>query len=150
MRLERTQNAELIAAIVTHPAIWPHVSEGQSPEEWAPLLHETVYQLLIVDDDGIGGCFILVPQSSICWEVHTCILPSHRGEKARQAAKLCVDWMFDNAPCMTITTRVPAYNRPAYKLARSAGFHDIGMVKSAWVHRGSVQDVHLLEATKCQ
>lgn len=151
MRLERTQDSALIRDIVTHPSIWPHVSEdGVSRETWDPLIHEHIYQLAIVDDSGVGGVFVLTPQSSVCWEVHTCILPSHRGDKARQATKLCAEWMFSNTPCLHIITKVPAYNRSAYQLARDTGLRDIGMIESAWMRNGQVEDVYLLGVKKCQ
>lgn len=149
MKLERTQNAELIRAIVTHEAIWPHVSEdGVSIDSWQPLIHDTVYQLLIVDEDGIGGCFILMPMTSACWEVHTCVLPTHRGQKARDATALCAEWMFANTPCQHIITKVPSYNKPAYKLARDTGLIDIGVIKSAWVKNGEIHDLYLLGVEK--
>lgn len=151
MRLERTQDAELIKSVVTHDAIWPHVSEDGVPREtWEPLFNDSVYQLVIYDDEGLGGCFILVPQSSVCWEVHTCILPAHRGWKAREATRLCAEWMFANTKCLHIITKVPSYNRPAYKLAIDSGLKNIGLIKSAWVHDGEVHDMYQLGVLKCQ
>lgn len=151
MRLERTQDAELIKSVVTHDSIWPHVSEDGVPREtWEPLIHEQIYQLAIYDDEGLGGCFILTPFSSVCWEVHTCILPTHRGHKAREATKLCADWMFANTECQHIITKVPSYNRPAYKLAVDTGLRNIGMIESAWTKNGEIYDLYLLGVRKCQ
>lgn len=151
MRLERTQDRELISEIVKHPRIWPHISEDSvSCETWEPLIHDMVYQLAIYDDEGLGGCFILTPESSICWQTHTCILPSHRGEKAIQAARMAVDWMFSQTPCETIITKVPTYNVRAYILAKNAGFYDIGIIKRCWAKNGDVYDMNLLGVTKCQ
>lgn len=151
MRLERTQDAELIRGVVTHDSIWPHVSEDcASREAWEPIIHDMVYELAIYDDAGFGGCFILIPESSICWQVHTCILPSHRGEKARQATRLCAEWMFSNTECQHIITKVPSYNRPAYKLAIDTGLKPIGLIECAWAKNGEFFDVHLLGVKKCQ
>lgn len=150
MRLERTQDAELIKAIVTHDSIWPHVSEDGVPREtWAPLIHETIYQLLIVDGDKIVGMFILAPFTSTTWEVHTCTLPECRGDKARDATKLCAEWMFENTPCLHIITKVPAYNKPAYKLAIDTGLRNIGVIESAWMRNGEAQDLYILGVRKC-
>lgn len=151
MRLERTKDAALIRSIVTHESIWPHVSEdGVSRETWEPAIHDQIYQLAIIDEEGVGGVFILTPHSSVCWEVHTCVLPSHRGAKAREATALCAKWMFANSPCLHIITKVPAYNRQAYKLARDSGLRDIGVIESAWVKGGEACDVYLLGVLKCQ
>lgn len=151
MRLERTQDAELIKSVVTHDAIWPHVSDSNvSRETWEPVIHDTVHQLAIYDDEGLGGCFILMPLSSVCWEVHTCILPTHRGWKAREATKLCAAWMFANTECLHIVTKIPSYNRPAYKLAIDSGLRNLGMIESAWMKDGEVYDLYLLGLRKWQ
>lgn len=150
MRLERTQDTELIKLAVTHPEVWPHVSEdGVQRSDWEPVIDERVYQLAIYDDEYCG-CFILVPQSAVCWEVHTCILPGHRGEKAVEAANKCVEWMFENTECLTIVTKVPSYNKAAYRLAKSAAFTDIGVVESFWLKDGIVYGVNLLGVKKCR
>jgi RimJ/RimL family protein N-acetyltransferase len=151
MRLERTQDAELIKSVVTHDSIWPHVSEDcVSRETWEPLIHDMVYELAIYDDDGFGGCFILTPESSICWQVHTCILPSHRGKKAIEAAKMCISWMFENTTCESIITKVPTYNAAALRLAINAGMSELCTIGKCWLKDGKAYDMKLLGVLKCQ
>lgn len=151
MTIIRVRDPALIKFIVTHDSIWPYVSEdGITKEEWEPMMHDSIYQMAIADDDGLGGVFILTPESSKCWQVHTCILPTHRGEKAIKAATECRDWMFNNTPCLTIITKVPVFNKAAKKLALNAGFKSIGMIESAWAKSGEIFDVELMGVTKCQ
>ncbi len=74
------------------------------------------------DGDELLGIFILAPQSAVCWEIHTRLLPTAWGAKARAAAQGVTRWAWANVPgCRRIVTSVPAQNRLAIRFAERAG-----------------------------
>src|SRR6185369_16871555 len=76
--------------------------------------------------DTTLGLFLFHPHNSICWEVHTCLLPAAWGERATRAGKGVVQWIWKNTPCLRIITNVPAYNRLAYRFALRCGMTEFG------------------------
>lgn len=149
MRIERTFDRDLIRAIITHPKIYPHVSDDSSApaDSFQPPMHDSIYYLMPIDNE-VMGVFMMVPVNAITFEVHTCILPEYWGKKAAEAARLCAEWMFAHTPCRKIITHVPAYNRLAYRFARQAGMTEEGRIKDSFLKNGQVYDQHLLGLSK--
>jgi len=153
IRIERTRDAELVRAIITHPRIYPYVADDFSPiaaefDPAAAVANESVYFLAAYDDDGIVGVWMLNPINSICYEVHTCVLPAHWGEKTREVVKEAARWMFANTPCRKVVTHVPSYNRLAHKLAVDAGMQPEGCNRKSWLKNGILHDQYVLGLCK--
>lgn len=151
MRIERTWDRELVEAIITHPAIYGVISDDGAPDQSEcsiPNLNR-IYALL-VEDGGVGGCYLVWPQNSFTLEIHTCLLPNCRGKKAAKAARLVLDWVFSNTACEKLITQVPAFNRAALIYARRAGLKDEGVNRASFKKDGVMHDQYLLGITRAE
>lgn len=146
MTFERTFDRELIKRVITHPRVFKHISDdlAPKPEAWSPVESEAVWYVTVKDDSGLLGMFIFMPHNSICWEVHTCMLPAAYGPKAVEATHQMTSWIWANTQCRRIITEVPAYNTLAYRLAVNAGMVEFGRNPQAFLRNGVLYDIALL------
>lgn len=135
----------LVRQIITAPSIWPYVSDDGSPrpEEYQPAPGFTY--LLVNEGEGV---FLYHPHNFICWEVHTCLLPVCRGERATEAARASLAWVFANTNARKVITHVPRPNRLAYRFARRVGLTDEGTNRASFLKDGVVHDQHVLGITR--
>lgn len=150
MIFERSTDYGLIKGIITHPAIWNHASDDFSPtaNEWEPHKSALIWYVLVKDGEDLLGLFMLVPENTICWKVHTCLLPIARGSKAKQAAEQGIHWVWANTPCLRLITDVPKYNRQASLFSRWAGMAEFGVNPKSYKKNGELQDVMMLGISK--
>ncbi|MEW5709849.1 MAG: GNAT family N-acetyltransferase [Pseudomonadota bacterium] len=153
VRIERTFDAELVRKILTHPQIYPHVSDDGSPppEEFDPresVRNDAMYFLVPMAAERPAGLYVIYPHNSIMYEVHACILPEYRGAAAREAARAMVQWVFAHTPCRKLIALVPAFNRLAHQYARRVGFMDVGVITRSYLKAGVLYDQHLLAIEK--
>jgi RimJ/RimL family protein N-acetyltransferase len=146
MKIARTHDMELVRAILSHPAIWPHISDD-SVTEPSPVDLDGIFWLL-VDDGAPAGVFLLHAHNSACYEVHTCLLPRLWGAQAAQATMLCREWMFENTPCQKLVTNVPADNLLALRFAKRCGMTQEGVNRKSFLKQGRLLDQHVLGLTK--
>lgn len=147
MIFTQTRDFDLVHQIVTHPKLYPWLSDDFSPsaEEYSPVDHASVRYVLVHDDRGLlCGLFMFVSHSPVLWEVHTCLLPSSWGDTARQAAREVAEWVWHNSGCQRIVTQVPEYNRLARRLALAAGMTEYGRNPRCFQKRQQLHDEILL------
>lgn len=144
MKIERTRDMGLVRAILSHPAIWPHIHDD-GVEEPGPVDADGLYWLLI---DGGAGVFLLHQHNTVTYEVHTCLLPEMWGDKAKEATYLCRRWMFEHTPCRKLITNVPAYNLLALRFAKRCGMTTEGVNRKSYLKNGELMDQHVLGLTK--
>jgi hypothetical protein len=144
--LEPTDDPALIREILTHPKIWPWITDDSSPdpEAFKPVISEAFTYLLVRDVEGPLGIFLFTPQTGVTWEVHTCLLPRSSGDLARQAALEAQAWIWDRTPCRRIVTSVPIYNRLAVRFALAAGLTQYGRDPASIERGGRLWDRLLL------
>ncbi len=152
MTFERTSDYELVREIVTNPLTYDHVSDDGSPsrEEYRPIESDSIWYMLVKDEDEMLGCFIFVPQNVACYEVHTCLLPTAWGSRAHTAAIGVREWMFQHSPAMRIVTNVPENNRLALHFAKHAGLEMYGVNQKSYLKGGVLYDQIMLGVSKCQ
>lgn len=145
-----TKDTELIKSIVTHDRVYDLVSDDGSPkkEDYIPIIGDGIYWLSIVDDNEIIGAYLLHMVNAITYEIHTCLLPSAYGKKARDAAKDVLNWMVENTNCEKIITHVPEFNRLALRYAKKAGLMEEGIIRKSFKKNGKVYDQVLLGITR--
>lgn len=150
MTFERTFNWETIKAVMTHPKIWPHITDDFSSkiELFEPIKHDAAWYVLVKEGEELLGLFFLHPENGICWKVHTCLLPTAWGYRAKQAAHEGVQWIFENTPCKRIITDVPEYNVLAYKFAKIGGMTQYGTNPKSYQKNGVLHDVFMLGVSK--
>lgn len=150
MRIERTTDPVLILSVVTHPAIYPHISDDSAPaaERFVPPIGDGLYWLAAWEGEALAGAFFLHPWNGITFEVHTCILPEFRGAKSRAATSAMLAWMFTQTHCEKVVTHVPAINQKALRLARDSGLKDEGVNRQSFKLNNQIFDQHLLGITR--
>jgi RimJ/RimL family protein N-acetyltransferase len=145
--IARTSDMALVRSILTWPSLYDWHSDDGSParEDYDPPQSDAIWYILARDRAVILGIWMLVPQNAIEYEVHTCLLPGHGYKRGRAAAKEAIAWAFANVPhCRRLITKVPAYNRLAYRFAIDAGFELIGIDKQSFLKRGNLLDQAIL------
>lgn len=135
-----------VAAILSHPAIFRHVSDD-SVRVCEPVDHENFYWMLVTESEPIG-VFLVHPHSSVCYEMHTSILPHAWGRKASIAAQMLLAWAFKETPCHKMITAVPAYNRAALRFAKAGGMVPEGVNRKSFLYEGALIDQIMLGITK--
>lgn len=153
MSLSRTHDMALVASIMEHPAIWPHVHEdGVAACE--PVDHEALHWML-VDDGEPAGVFMVHAVNSACYQMHTALLPRTWGTQAKEAAQMLLRWAFEETVCRKMITSVPAYNRAALRFAKAGGMTVEGVNRASFLRNGEMVDqimlgITLKEWNKCQ
>ncbi len=148
---------DLVREIMTHPKVWPHISDDGSPDadRFIPLIHHGIIYLLCYDREELLGLWMFVQQGAATIEVHTCLVPGHGFRRARTAARGAAEWIWEHTQVARICTSVPERNRIALKFAQDAGMVEYGRNPSSFLKDGVLQDQILLgisrpEETECQ
>lgn len=112
--------------IIHHPSIYPFITDDYAPfvEPKQGRLGETFLKsdLYWVLSPAKGAVFILTPRSFTTYEVHTLILPAHRGRKAVNLGKEATKWFFENSTCEKLISWCPVTNPKAKLYAQLVGF----------------------------
>lgn len=94
-----------------------------------------------------GGCFLFMHDEA-GYEVHTSFLEGFRGRHVITASLNAARWMFTHTDCMSIVTRIPAFNKAASLAVRAVGFVPRFERKGTWpLKDGGVCDVRFYELT---
>ena len=147
---ERTRDFGLIKSIATHPRVYPAISDDYSPapEDWKPFIEEAVQYILAKYDDELLGMWVLIPENRVNWKVHTCLLPAGYGSRGAEAARVGIEWVFANSPCLRISTEVPEYNQLALRFSMNAGMKIFGFNPGSYMKNGILQGQILLGVSK--
>lgn len=150
MTYARLHDLNVIAETITHPRIYPFVSDDLSPsrESFIPCDHPSLYYLGAWDQQEYLGLWMLAPANSICWEVHTCLLPNAWGKRAIEATRGAIEHVWTETACQRIITVVPAYNSLALRLAEKAGMTRYGVNPKSFLKDGLLHDQILLGVSK--
>ena len=145
MTFERTENAALIRAIVTHPKVWPHVGDDFTPcaDAWRPQFAPYLLYLLAKDGDEVLGVFAYEIRGA-CWEVHLAMLPGAWGPRASLAWAEMLAWLWAHTPCRRLIASVPAYNRIALHFAKRGGMRQFAVNERSYMKDGVLHDQILL------
>lgn len=147
MIIERTHDMGLVALVMGHPRVWPHIHEDgtDAPD---PQDHEALYWMqATTDGQQLVGVFLVHAVSSVCYEMHTCILPECRGAVAANAAQALLTWAFTETECRKMITRVPAYNTAALRFALAGGMTQEGINRASFMRNGALIDQIMLGIT---
>lgn len=152
IHFERSFDYELIRKVITHPRIYKHLVDDNSParDDYYPIEDEHIWYIVVREifpDAGpeeLLGLWMLHPHNSICWEIHTALLPNAWGERAHRAAGMVIEWIWENTPCLRLITNVPSSNRLALNYAKRAGFEQYGVNPASFRKDGKLHDQVLL------
>lgn len=150
VKIQRIHDRELISRTMAHPRVYPHISDDGCPprQDFAAHLDDSLIYLGAFDGGEYLGLFLAHPQNLVCYEVHTCLLPSAWGESALLASTACRDWLFSNTPCVRIITNVPDGNDLALSFAKRSGMSEFGRNPKSIQVNGILLDQVLLGISK--
>lgn len=126
----RSFDAAEINRIVNDPGVFPSVS--------LPGLDSLDLTSVVADHRNVvlmaqGGAILFGADTEPgIYEVHTNFLEKYRGAHAVAASRNAYRWMFTHTDCWLLTTKVPAFNRPAAMAARVVGFMPAFTRQAVW------------------
>lgn len=156
IRFERSYDYELIRRILTHPRLYPHLSDDFSPApgDYRPQEHPAIWYVVVYDEhdarEDLLGLWMFVPANGVCWEVHTALLPCAWGEKGQLASLMLPAWIWEHTHCRRIITNVPKSNRLALHFALKAGMKIFGVNEASFLKGGVLCDQVMLGISKPQ
>lgn len=116
--VRRSFDAADINPILNDPSVFPFISfPGDETYDATPLVSDPRNVLMM----GQGGGILFVQQEPGIYEVHTNFLEGHRGRNAVRASLAAYRYVFCHTDCMTLLTRVPAFNKGADLFCRLVG-----------------------------
>ncbi|MFH1739492.1 MAG: GNAT family N-acetyltransferase [bacterium] len=151
IKVRRSRDAHTIWRIITHPRLWPHLSDdgSPSPEKYEPPMHESIYHLVATNGtEKAFGVVSFVPMNAVTYDAHIAILPAAWGPQSVAAAKAAVRWMFKNTQAKRITASIVVKNKLASRVAKKAGFLPMGINPQSFLKDGELQDQMLYGISK--
>jgi RimJ/RimL family protein N-acetyltransferase len=146
MNIERTHDMRLVREIMSDPAIFTHIHDD-SVIECDPIDHEG-FNWMLVSDSAPAGVFLVHAMNSVCYQMHTALLPCIWGQDAANAAQMLLAWAFNDTDCQKMITAVPAYNRAALRFAKAGGMTQEGINRASFMRNGALIDQIMLGITK--
>jgi hypothetical protein len=145
--LERTTDVEEADPILKHPDIFPDITDDNNPDpdkvDFRPMVeNEYNYILKIMDGDEVIGLWTLLELSIGYYDIHTNILPEHRGAKGFDAAEKLLEYMFIRTPATFLMTRVPEGHKHGELFARKNGLLPGWTRKDEIKKNGSMLDMN--------
>lgn len=150
IRFERTRNLKLIASIMTHPDLWPWLSDDfyPAPENFLPIESEAIFHLMAFDGDEPLGLYITHPINTLLWEVHHALLPKAWGPRALEIGRAFEAWMWLNTDALKLVGFTPACNKLALRYAKQLGMQEVARVAKCYQRRFELHDIVILEKAK--
>lgn len=124
IKVEFTDDAELIRNTITHPSVYKFVSDDTCPDVEnfnIPEINGDFFCASCTEDGIYMGCFCFVKKSDEEAEIHTCLLPAARG-KSTLFGMAVLRLVFNMMNFSKISTFIPINNILAKKLAIKCGF----------------------------
>lgn len=118
---ERSSDWALIKSIMTHPRIYPHITDDFAvpAAEFEPVRSAELLYVVVRERDQALGLFLLEPRGGVQAEVHTCLMPAGWIRDSRAIATQAMVWLWENCPQVErLTTTVPRNNSLPYVLHR--------------------------------
>lgn len=134
IEVSQTTDADFIYSVMSHPVIFPRISDDDSQSIDLASIERIVLErpefiFIRCRDNGVDmGLFMFHKHGAACYEVHTCILPAHRGANAYLAAHAAAKWLWDNTGAGVITTLIPEGDVAVVRFAKRIGFEVAGVI----------------------
>src|SRR6185312_3634705 len=134
----REMDGTKFGQVLNHPDVFPLISVPGDEAFDATHIADDPRNVLLMSEGG--GIFFHQMEPGI-YECHTSFLPRFRGRFALKVSRACRKWMFTHTDCMSIVTKVPAFNRAAALAVRMVGFRREFVCKNAWPTAGGKVDL---------
>jgi RimJ/RimL family protein N-acetyltransferase len=149
MTFAPTRDFTLVKSTLTHDSQMRMSSEDATDAaSWEPNEDPRLLYLAVRDGGQLLGIFTFVPQNAICFEIHAAVLPLAWGHRSRQALRGALEFAWRETPARRVVASIPAYNRLAIALGRSAGMTQYGVNSNSFLRHGELWDQVLLGISK--
>ena len=148
-KVSRSFDYKAIRDVLTHPEIYPLVTDDRSPEvyDFHPPENENIIYLIAEVDGETAGVIVYIPEASVVLDSHIAILPKYR-MYSTAIGRMAIAWAFDNTKAVKIEGRIPKCNRKTYKFAKKIGFKSEGVSKLSYLKGGKLFDRYLVGIIK--
>ena len=145
MRVERTFKAERFKDLITHSKIWDKSIDDftESQENYTPNMNNNLYYLIACDHNLDFGFALLVPHSSVLFEIHIGFL-----EKSLECGQKIIDWVWENTTAQKIIGQIPEFNTLAINYARKMEFKKEGLLTKSFRRFDMLHDLNIYSLNK--
>jgi len=138
LKIERTVDIDVINAVLKHPKVKDCIGDDFSGDVEYPVV-DNIYYLAVYDLE-LAGMFVVYPLNAVTFDAHSAMLPGKYGNKAKEAGRLAIDWVFNHTGCLKINGSTPIYNKLALKYSEQIGFIREGVNKQSIMKDGQLHD----------
>ena len=140
---------EFVDAVLTHPAIYPHISDDYSPsiKEFTakPLLKRPACYVLMYKDYGL---VLSQPMNGTMFDTHITMLPEHRGKDAIEASDGFAHYLFTETTCEKIMAIIPELFPNVMNFVQRIGFKAEGHLTKSIKKNGKLIDQYVFGLEK--
>lgn len=136
--IRRAFDAADINPILNDPDVLPSITgPGIESVDVSEILANPQNVCLVAD----GGALMFIFHEPGIYEVHNNWLKAYRGKAAIDGTRAALRWMFTRTDCMTILTKIPAFNRAAARLCALVGGKKRFDRKAVWPTKDGMVDM---------
>lgn len=147
MKIERTHDMVLVNSVLLNEKIRSKIIDDGTKDVLATD-NDAVFWLAVYDDKNeFCGLYFLHPVNSVCYEMHTCLLPNAWGATANKLAQCLLSYAFEVMKVKKIVTNVPESNRLALNYAKRNGMVVEGVNRESFLKNGILEDLVMLGIT---
>jgi RimJ/RimL family protein N-acetyltransferase len=144
LTFEWCHDPALIRRIMTHPKLYSWLTDDTAGPVSGFTPPMDFSYVLVKREGDILGLFAIHPRNSVCWEIHTALLPHCWGPLATRAYREGLAWLRATTPCRKVIGNIRASNRLALRIAERAGLQRIGLNTKCVMKDGILQDQWIL------
>lgn len=144
MEVALTRNRQLATELLTHPSIWPSLTNDDAPPLGEFEAPDAFTYLVATDGGEVAGLFgVRMEQNAAI--LHVAMLPAYRGAGTRKAGEAAMAWVWANTGAERVLVRLEAWNTKARAAAVRAGFKPTKTLPGAVRRGGRLVDILELE-----
>lgn len=148
INIEFTESYPIVEKIINHPLIRSMSDDDFCIGDIPIKRYDGISWALVKDGEIPVGVFTLISRGSICYEVHTCLLPEVWGKTSEDIGKKFISFVFSNTMCKKIVTSVPDSNRLALRYSKAMSLKEEGINRKSFLRNGVLEDMIMLGITK--
>ena len=138
MTLKLDLNRDDATRIITHPDIYPFVSDDGSVPRETYVLHEQIFPLVVYDPEPVA-CSIFYPVNTCTLEIHTQTLPDAR-KRSFEYGRAMLAWIWWKTDAEKIVAAIPSDNRKTLLYTLRLGFKIEGISTKSFIRNGTLLD----------
>lgn len=142
-----TEDKELIKKVLNDPFI-----QDNTKDDFSSIVNDFEVGknlfLSVTIDKELKGLFVCTPLNSICFNVHTCLLPKISSKDIFEVVRLSFNEIFNKTYIEKLITLVPLFNKKAIRFAVFNGWELEGKLTKSFLRNGFLYDQFVYGFTK--